>query len=206
MQKAKAWLPEIGRVVQMIASIRSAGGAAHPKSALDEIVTDILPHPLSIMYEIGLQDLQTAEWLVVKPGDGELHAIAEVDGMTLSISASMNSRPTTNDFEIVGTKGTIRLDFFHGYAFREPGSVSKTRKILHPFDLASRRLLAASINLGRRALRREPAYPGLRRLTQLFYAAVLGEAELPISTKAAIDVAHARDAILYVAASKEMKE
>ena len=119
--------------------------------------------------------------------------MTEIGGVTISILISLQSRPTQSTLKIFGSEGTIHLDLFHGYAFIEPGAVSKERKILRPFDLAARRLAAASINLGKRALIREPAYPGLTRLTTEFYEAVRTGRPAPISTEAMLNVARVRD-------------
>lgn len=119
--------------------------------------------------------------------------MTEVGGVTVSVMISLRSRPTQCTLKVFGASGTIHLDLFHGYAFIEPGAVSKERKILRPFDLAVRRLAAASMNLGKRVLSCEPAYPGLTRLVSELYEAVRTGQRSPISTEALLNVAQVRD-------------
>jgi hypothetical protein len=64
---------------------------------------------------------------------------------------------------------------------------------MHPFEHSLRNLSAAGINLGRRTLRRELAYPGLQRLISEFYRAVQTGAPSPISAEEAIAIARVRD-------------
>jgi hypothetical protein len=54
----------------------------------------------------------------------------------------------------------------------------------------------ASVNLIQRALRSEPAYPGLRQLIAAFYSAIAIGGLPPIAFDAIIDVAAARDQLL----------
>ena len=126
--------------------------------------------------------------------------MTEIGGVTASILISLQARPTQCTLKIFGATGTIHLDLFHGYAFIEPGAVSKERKILRPFDVAARRLVAASINLGKRALSREPAYPGLTRLVTEFYEAVRTSQSSPISTEGMLNIARVRDILMQGAA------
>lgn len=194
--KARKLLPRIGRLVHMEGVFYSAGGTGLTREQLDFIVADILPHPLSLMYLFLPTTLPEKDWLVMRPGYGELRALGESSGVTLVIFISMNARPTVCSFQIIGTTGTIHLDLFHGFAFMEPGKVARTRKILHPFDLAFRRLSSATLNLGRRIFQREPAYPGLRRLVADFYKAVQTRSESPISQEETLAVARIRDRLI----------
>ena len=108
----------------------------------------------------------------------------------------MNTRPTTTSLHLLGSYGTIHLDLFHGFCVVEPGDVSRWRKIIHPFDLAIRTLVAASTNLVRRILQGESAYPGLRNLTAQFYDAVEGKIPAPIGATDALAVASVRDLLM----------
>ena len=197
VRQARELLPRIGRVVHMEGTFCSAGGVGLDRQQLDEIVADILPHPLSLMQVFLPKGLSKEDWVAVRPGGhGELRAVGEMSGITLSIFISMHARPTECSFRIGGTNGTIHMDLFHGYMFIEPGKVSTTRKIIHPFDLAIRKLSAATINLGRRAIRWQPAYPGLQRLVSSFYNAVQSGSGTPVPREGTIAIAHARDFLI----------
>jgi hypothetical protein len=111
---------------------------------------------------------------------------------------SLAGRPTRNTLRLVGAGGTAHLDLFHGFSTVESGAVSRSRKIVRPFSHAVTTLGAAAANLARRAATREPAYPGLQRLVEGFYAAVSRGAPPPIDTAEIRDVALARDRITAV--------
>jgi predicted dehydrogenase len=196
IRNAKALLPRIGRLVHLEGTFCSAGGTGLPRAQLDAIVADILPHPLSLMQVFLPTGLGEHDWVTLRPVHGELRVHGEVSGISLSIFISMNARPTECSFKIFGTDGAIHLDLFHGFAFMEPGKVSRARKITHPYDLAFRRGLAASVNLGKRFLRREPAYPGLRRLISSFYQAVQTNAVPPLASKDTITIARIRERLI----------
>jgi predicted dehydrogenase len=194
--KAQSLLPRIGRVVHLGVTICSAGGDGLATDQLDAIVADILPHPLSLLQRFLSGELPEEDWVMARPRHGELRVSGEAMGATLSIFISMNARPTVCDLQIVGTEGTIYLNLFHGYAYLEPGRVSRTRKIAHPFERSLRNLSAAATNLGRRALRRELAYPGLQRLVNEFYSAVQTGGPSPISAEEAVAIMRVRDRLM----------
>ncbi|MCI0396172.1 MAG: Gfo/Idh/MocA family oxidoreductase [Chloroflexi bacterium] len=195
--RARQRLPVIGRPVQLVAVFRSAGGAGQDPERLDEIVADILPHPLSLIQLFLPGGLgQEHPWQVVCSGPGEFLAISAAGEVTLSIAVTLAGRPTVAAFQVVGSAGTIHLDLYHGYTFVEPGQVSRAHKAIHPFSYAMRRLVAAGGNLAGRTLRRQPAYPGLWQLVSDFYQAVQQNGNPPISPADTLAVAEARDRLL----------
>jgi hypothetical protein len=97
---------------------------------------------------------------------------------------------------VVADAGSVEADLFHGFAVRRSPSVSRSAKITQPFRNAGLEIVSASGNLARRAVRREPAYPGLRELVRLFYASVSNGSQSPISFSETLDVARARDVIM----------
>ena len=196
VQNAKNLLPDIGRILHLQANICSAGGINLHENQLDTVAADILPHPLSLMRAFLSDDLTTQNWEVFRSRAGELRAFGKAREISLGIFISMNSRPTLNNFQIYGAGGTIHIDLFHGYSILEAGKTSKTTKILHPFDFSLRNFPAAAFNLGRRSLKNETAYPGLRRLTAEFYRAVKDKTPPPISPADAINVARIRDILI----------
>lgn len=200
VEKAKKMMPHIGKKIHLQATVCSAGGGANaPAEILDSIAADILPHPLSL-FQFFLNELLPEEnWRAFRPQRGELRIDGQAREISLSIFISMNARPTTNSFKIIGTRGTIQLDLFHGFAVTQDGKVSKARKILHPFDSAVRNFSAAAFNLLQRSVRFETAYPGLQQLVREFYQSIRENRESPISPVQAINVARVRDYLMQCA-------
>ena len=194
--RAKKQVSKIGRLVHIAAEIRSAGAAGYGESEHDSIAGDILPHPLSMIGTFLGESVSDINWNIQRPAAGELRISGQAADTSVSIVISMNSRPTENSFHLVGTDGTIHIDLFHGFSIFEPGTVSRTRKILHPFDLAMRTFAAAAANLARRAVRRESAYPGLRRLIGEFYGSVRSGSAAPITPADALAIARTRDLLI----------
>jgi hypothetical protein len=111
------------------------------------------------------------------------------------LSISAHGRPTENVLRVVADAGSVEVNLFHGFAVRRSPTVSRSAKIAQPFRNAGLELVSASGNLVRRAIRREPAYPGLRELVRQFYASVSTGSQNPILANETIDVARARDVI-----------
>ena len=197
--EAARLLPTIGRVVDLSATLVSAGGEGLTLEEQNQLVADILPHPLSLMRFLLPANYSQLHWSALSPGSGELRATATAAEISLSIFISLNARPPANVVKISGTEGTIHLNLFHGYALVESGATTRLRKVTRPFEYSIKNLLAAAVNLGRRALRREPAYPGLQQLVNSFYRAVRGVGPTPISAQDALAVAQTRDRLIAMA-------
>ncbi len=173
----------------------SAGGAGADPETRDQIAQEILPHPLALLARLLPQSLDAFDWSVRHPELGELRALGEADRVTAAIVISMNGRPNVNRVDLIARRGTIHLDWFHGFSTVHRGGVSGVHKLTRPFSFAASTTAAAGANLIRRALRWEPAYPGLRALVAVFYDAVRGTAGSPISDDETLAVARASDRI-----------
>jgi hypothetical protein len=189
-------LDRLGMVLHLDYETCSAGGVDQPPAGLAEIVADILPHPLSLACRVLRQPLHTLSWQVARPSAGEFRATAHTVHATVGLLISMGGRPTRNALRLIGTRGTAHLDLFHGFATFEPGAVSRARKITRPLTHAAATIAGAAGNLIRRAVAREPAYPGLATLVKEFYDASRGERAVPIAVDEIRDVALARDRLL----------
>lgn len=170
----------------------SAGATGRAATEVSAIVADILPHPLSLLRRFMPGPLHELEWRVWRPAPGEFRASALSGDTTVGLLVSMAGRPTRNTLRLVGTAGTAHVDLFHGFATLEPGGVSRVRKIARPFAHAAATMVVAATNLGARAIRREPAYPGLRELVGEFYRAVREGGPPPIDADEVRDVARTR--------------
>jgi predicted dehydrogenase len=160
----------------------------------DALIAEIVPHPLALLARLfpGMQ----VSWQAQHPRPGELRATTTIDSTSVGVLVSAAGRPTANALRLIGARGSIEVDLFHGFAVLEHGDVSRLHKIAYPFARSGATLVAASANLAQRAVRREPAYPGLRELIGQFYAAAHGLAASPISAREIVAVAVARDALI----------
>lgn len=168
----------------------SAGGVGRQSHELNRILIEILPHPLSILYELWPEKpLQPESLFVDNPRNGELFTHSRHQGFPVSIRLSLNARPTHCSMTIHDEQGAIHINLFHGFSVFESPAVSRFRKIISPFALSLNTLIAATSNLLKRAIRREPAYPGLRTLVQECYQAVHKSTPGPISGENTLAVA-----------------
>ncbi len=189
-------LPSLGPVRHVDFTACTAGAAGLDDAGQNALAADVLPHPLSLLSRLLAGAVDELDWRVARPYAGALRAVAAADGLDAALLVSTRGRPTTNTLRVIGERGTAVADLFHGFSIVQRGRVSRRRKISQPFLLSGATIGAASANLGRRAVRREPAYPGLRELVHDFYEALEGTAPPPVSPVETLAVARARDRIL----------
>ena len=194
--QAARWLGSLGpaRHFELVAC--SAGADSGPEAAREQIARDILPHGLALARRMLGAAWLDSGWYIAPGEPGEMHATTSGGPTSISIMVSMRSRPTENSLTIRCDRGTIRANLYHGFASLERGAPSRLEKLSRPFAGAALVVSAATGNLARRALRGEPAYPGLRELVTRFYRATNGGSPPPISAAESIDVARARDRLL----------
>lgn len=195
-RRALAGLRTAGPLRHVEMTICSAGGTGRDEAGLHDLIAEVLPHPLSMTKALLPRGLKSCDWCVACHRAGEAHLHGRAGDVSVEVLLSMASRPTENSLRMRCENGTWEVDLFHGFGVLLPGGVSRRRKITLPFERATRILGHAASNLAGRALRREPAYPGLRTLVQEFYSAVRGEREPPISLEESEEIAGARDEIL----------
>jgi predicted dehydrogenase len=203
VQRILSVLDRYGSLVRCVFEADTAG-AERTGLDRDELVADILPHPLALFSRFTDVPLSQIDWVVLRPAAGELRALGDIETTTFEIAISTRGRPTRATLDVVGTEASAHADLYHGFATVEHGSGSGLRKVARPFSLASATLGRAGANLTRRTLARETAYPGLRELVRRTYDAVATGSPPPISERETLEVARARDALLTsVAAVRE---
>lgn len=200
VKTASAQLGRLGSLRGIAFDICSAGAAAGHITP-DDLLAEILPHPLSILQKLlPSADIARLGWTCTCSAPGEWAIATSWRGVLLTMSLSAAGRPTRFLTRITGEAGSIAIDHFHDFAVALPGSVSKAQKILAPFSRTSREFVTASWNLLSRAGRREFAYPGLTALVSQFYRAIAEPRPAPpITPEESIAVAEARDQILTLA-------
>ncbi|VAW92788.1 hypothetical protein MNBD_GAMMA23-357 [hydrothermal vent metagenome] len=193
-QKAISHQDSLGELLHLRFTTGSAGASGQTQSALNDVIADIIPHPLSVLQRIRPNiKLDTRQWSGVHSRKGELQLIGEANGIGIDIYISMNTRPTRCEMELFFTDGRIVLNFFHGYALIEKGKVSRIQKLVQPFKYALNQLFVAGLNISKRSLMGEHAYPGLYSLISEFYSSVKNNTVSPIAAEDILNVAIARD-------------
>ena len=186
------WRPlvdELGTVSAIEARICSAGTAEQPAA----LAGDIACHGLALFAHILGPSSLDGSWSARSLPGGQLHALGG-GSVPLSLSVSLVGRPPRNELTVIGDRATLHADLFHGFGTVDRGE-GTTGKILRPLRSAVLGGGAATLNLARRALRREPAFPGLRALVRAAHAAVAGGPP-PLPPAHTLAVSRARDAIL----------
>ena len=197
---ASAKLSSLGTLRHLAFDICSAG-SADGRISPDDLVAEILPHPLSITQELLPRiDVAGLDWNCIRSASGEWLVATRSEGTLVTMSLSAGGRPTRFRTRITAEGGSIEIDHFHDFAFVLRGNVSKSQKIAAPFVRSGREFASAARNLISRTGRREFAYPGLATLVDEFYGAVRDPlSRPPITPEQSIAVAEARDAILRLA-------
>jgi predicted dehydrogenase len=187
---ARAQLDEIGPLRHLQLSICSAGADEAPERR-DEIAAEIVPHLLSLAAAFARVPLASGHWALQCPAAGEWIVSATLGDLGVLGRISMGGRPPMNELHLIGERGTIVADLFHGFATRSGGAgAGRTDKVLRPFADAARQGTGAAANLLHRALRGEPAYPGLRELIHRFHHAARTGAPAPIPADETRDIMH----------------
>jgi len=200
---AESALATLGTIRQFDVVACSAGADGGSNAERESVALDILPHGLALARRLLGAPLADADWQVAGGESGELRAVSNVAGASVMLSVSMRARPTENSLTVRCDGGTIRANLFHGYATIERGAPSRLDKVARPLVGSSRVMGAAVGNLARRAVRREPAYPGLRELVRHFHLACVGQEPSPISVDESVDVARSRDSIVRARSALE---
>lgn len=196
VEKTAIALKSFGKPLRIDFNIASAGANNRPESEFNDVIEDILPHPLSLLRHFWPnQHFDCRNWLIKQTAAGELLILGDYNRIALSLYISMSSRPTRCQFSIQTSTGTLHTDLFHGYMVKEVGNVSRTQKIFQPLVFAAKSFFFCAMNLIRRALIRQPAYPGLPELISSFYSSVIHQTHMPISIEDAVAIATARDEI-----------
>jgi predicted dehydrogenase len=188
-------LARLGSIRQVDIVACSAGADGHDDEEREQVALDILPHGLALARRLLAGSMADAEWQVGQGPPGEIRATADVAGASIVLSVSMRARPTESSLTLRCDGGTVRANLFHGYATIERGTPSRLDKMGRPFVSSIHALSAAIGNLAVRAVRREPAYPGLRELVRRFHLACAARGPSPISVEESLDVAQVRDRI-----------
>jgi predicted dehydrogenase len=161
----------LGEIVRIEGSVCTAGGDGLDPVRRREALVGVVPHFVSLFRAL-VGSVSAASWHILASNSDDLALVTRAGTVQLSLSASLRGRPPRNELLVIGTDRTARLDLFHGHCVWEAGGLSRTAKAAAPFRRGAASLSMAALNLAGRALRREPAFPGLRALIGAAYRAV----------------------------------
>ena len=165
-------LPRLGDLLRAEYVVRSAGGEGRAPDERRDLLLEILPHAVSLFRKVLGHGVGADAWTVLAFAHDELELAGSDGGLRLRVDIGLRARPTRNELVLTGARATARVDLFHGYAVTDTGGTSRAAKATAPLRAGTRLLWAAGSNLARRALDREPAFPGLRELVRRFYASI----------------------------------
>ena len=192
---AQERLAEVGPLLHADLSICTAGATGRDDEARDRLALEVLPHTLALFARLVSAEMEKAGWAVRHSRPGEVRVDGVIAGVAVSALVSTAGRPTTNHLRLIGERGTISADLFHGFQVTTRGRVTRAGKILQPFVSSGLHFASATANMARRLSSGESAYPGLRELVRRFYHAAANGADAPISPAEILAVAAALENI-----------
>lgn len=181
-QRLQRDLHRLGDLIHVTFMTCSSGGMGRTAAERREILFEILPHPLSLFQHVLNVDLSQSGLCLTRLTEDELELNGSWNGTRLQAVISLRGRPTRNAFIVIGSGGTAHVDLFHGFSIIERGKPARRTKLLQPFTFGGKLLVAAQINLLRRIVGREFAYPGLPELITSFYRAIPDQAQRPFDS------------------------
>jgi nucleoside-diphosphate-sugar epimerase/predicted dehydrogenase len=183
-------LPKIGRV-ELVESYFSFRKIRRNLTDIDQC-KDILPHavyPMLQQLRFGNphQDAVVELLGVDAKSSGDLHALVRIGTRTGVLCVTLSGRPIEQYQHIVGTAGSLRVDYVTDSVVQLIGPGAGVGILLTPFRRAKQIRGSAIRLLCRILMGRRPSYPGLHVLVQRFYAGILQGAPSPTAPADILD-------------------
>jgi predicted dehydrogenase/nucleoside-diphosphate-sugar epimerase len=184
---AKPIVDKLGAIqhVESYFAFRQAGrqDGRRPLTAVEQLL-DILPHPAYLLVHF-LGESAATEPLTVNgirvDERGSVHALVSAGDVTGVLVASLHARPVDSYVKVVGTRGSVTLDYVRGIVVPSLGVGSTIDKILDPYSRAIATAGGSTSSLARRFFKKQRSYPGLADAFAAFYDHVATGAPAPVS-------------------------
>jgi predicted dehydrogenase/nucleoside-diphosphate-sugar epimerase len=153
-----------------------------PRTPTEQLL-DILPHPtylLAHFLETGTGEAPEIRWLDADER-GWAQVAVRAGSATGSLHVTLEGRPVNSFVRIVGSRGTLYLDYVRGIAIPKLWQGSGLDKVMEPYHESSRLAFGSTMSLARRILRRERSYPGLRPMFEALYRGILDRTPGPVT-------------------------
>lgn len=181
-------IPLLGTLLHLDFTACTTGAVGRDADGADAVARDILSHPLSLIERLMPGALTGLALSIVNSVHGELRLMGATGQTTVGILISCRGRPPVNQLRLIGERGTMTADLFHGFVVDDRTAPTRLGKLGRPFSHSLRTLGSAAANLTSRAARGESAYPGLRTLVAATYRAVQEHTPPPISASESVAV------------------
>src|SRR5690349_11081921 len=133
LRRLRHELSSVGDLLHIEFTACTAGAAAKGDADHDLLIADVLPHPFSLLWSLGVGPVAALDWTLLHARVGEMRAVALARRTAISIAISTHGRPTANKLRVIGERGTFDADLYHGFAVLSRGRVSRSGKVLQPF-------------------------------------------------------------------------
>jgi predicted dehydrogenase len=184
----------LGEIVRIEGTVCTAGGAGLDAAARRGVLVGFVPHFVSLFRAL-VGGVSPVSWHVLASTSDDLALVTRAGTTQLSLAASLRGRPPRQELLVVGTARSARLDLVHGHCVWESGGISPMAKATAPFRRSAAGLSMAALNLAGRALRREPAFPGLRALIGAAYRVVRQGGPPPVPPEEIVEAAELMERI-----------
>lgn len=169
---------------------RVSGGLMGPV----EQVEDILPHPVYLMldaFEAASNNAAPGPCEVISvdvDATGEVRALVKQGEIPAYLTVTLRGRPIESYLRIVGTNGSLWVDFVIAgiTRFLGPGA-SAISAVLNPFIRAKQISFGTIANVYRMLTRKHKSYAGLAELIDAFHHSVASGAASPVSPYAIVE-------------------
>ncbi len=185
-EAGKAYLEGIGDIRHVESYFafkpRREMSGRRPRTPVEQLL-DILPHPtylLAHFMESGTGIAPEIRWLDASER-GWAQVAVRSGSATGSLYVTLEGRPVNSFVRIIGSRGTLYLDYVRGIAIPKLWQGSGLDKVMEPYHEGGRLTYGSTVSLGRRVLKRERSYPGLRPMFEALYTAICDGGESPVT-------------------------
>jgi len=179
-KKAEAYVSNIGEIIH-VESYFAFRKVRKSISAVDQAI-DIVPHPVYTLLHFLSIGCKADNGFVVKAldveADGEIRAIIEHEGRKGILLVTLKGRPVDSYLKIVGTNGTVHIDYVRGVVINLSGSgADAVAAVITPYRQTCQTAWKTTKALARMTLKKTRSYEGLAELIDDFYECILKERE-----------------------------
>ncbi len=184
---------ELGRIGQLVhvESHFSFRSVRRTISAVEQC-KDVLPHAVYPLVQqlragSGLADAPIAIRGIDARASGDLYALLRVGDCTGILEVSLSGRPVEQYQNLIGTNGSLRVDYITGSVVRLIGPGAGLGVLFTPYRRAFKTIGGATSGFSQLIFGRRTSYPGLQLLIQRFYASITTDAVSPVAPADILD-------------------